>query len=384
MMAPRPAIPPLTSLRFFAAAVVVAGHFDPDRFSRLPGFFRDWLETGYEAVTFFFVLSGFVLSYVYLGANGGAEKIRLRPFVAARFARLMPAYYFSLLIAVPFFFGHVFFDDEPEPGVERQAVLVLTLLQSWWPEAAAAWNPPAWSLSVEWALYATFPLVLWATRFVSPGALMIGAYLGVCAMALFRLEVLDPLVAEDSDRWHNFVMFFPLWHLPQFVFGAALGRVHLVGPRPAPALAGWLFWAGAFGLMILFAELDELPDRMRSNAVIAIFYGLVIFGAAQSGHVAYRLLSIPPLIFLGEISYATYVLHEPIKFYWDWLGPRTHGVVMPGLVDFTLYFAIVLGVSALCFRYIERPLRRRIRRWGGGQAGDGVPAVRRAVATVPD
>lgn len=98
----RPSIPPLTSLRFFAAAVVVAFHYDPNKFSLLPGFFQSWLETGYEAVTFFFVLSGFILSYVYAEADL-SRRANLRAFFAARFGRLAPAYYLALLVSLPFY-----------------------------------------------------------------------------------------------------------------------------------------------------------------------------------------------------------------------------------------------------------------------------------------
>src|SRR5262245_64525516 len=105
----RPNLPALTSLRFFAAFVVVAFHYNPDRFVNMPEFFRSWLETGYEAVTFFFVLSGFIMSYMY--SDFGSEqprKINLRSFFVARFARLAPAFYLALLIALPFFIGDAF------------------------------------------------------------------------------------------------------------------------------------------------------------------------------------------------------------------------------------------------------------------------------------
>ena len=156
----RPAIPPLTSLRFFAAALVVAFHYDPDRFPRLPDFIHDWLETGYESVTFFFILSGFVLSYVYFGTDPGRTNTTLKSFFVARFGRLFPAYYLSLLIALPFFVAPNFFQEEPAPAnLPYHGLAVLFSVQSWWPEAALAWNPPAWSVSVEWFLYLTFPVI---------------------------------------------------------------------------------------------------------------------------------------------------------------------------------------------------------------------------------
>ncbi|HEY7611001.1 MAG TPA: acyltransferase [Alphaproteobacteria bacterium] len=365
--ADRPDIPPLTSLRFFAAAVVVAFHYDPERFTRMPDFLQNWLETGYDAVTFFFVLSGFVLGYIYLGGEGERSRLNLRAFFAARFARLAPAYYFSLLVALPFFLAAYFFFDEADPrNFWLHGTLVVAWLQSWWPPAALEWNPPAWSVSVEWFLYLAFPLILWAARFVPSTTFAAAAYLLVVAVAIFRVVVMAPIGEEGPDGW-NFAQFFPLFHLPQFILGVALGRLHLEGPRPPPALAGWMFAAGAVGLMIIFWDLEDLPARIRSNAVLGVFFGLLILGAAQPGHFAYRALSLRPLVFLGNISYSIYALHQPIGFYWEWYGPREFDIDLGSIPDFALYFAIVLGLSALSYLYVELPLRRRIRRWGKPQ-----------------
>lgn len=363
----RPAIPPLTSLRFFAAALVVAFHYDPKRFTRVPEFIRNWLDTGYESVTFFFILSGFVMSYVYVGNEPGRSGAGLRRFFVARIGRMFPAYYVSLLLALPFFVAPGFFQatERVSPHVVPHGILVLTALQSWWPPAALAWNPPGWSVSVECFLYLAFPALLWTTRFIPNSLFLVGSFLLVAVVAGFRVVVMEPLVAADAETWYHFAQFFPLFHLPQFIFGMALGRAHLVGPRPEPSLAAWMFAAGAVGLMILFVDLEELPARMRSNAVVAIFFGLIIFGAAQKGHFVYRVLSLPPLLYLGEISYSIYAVHQPLEFWWEWAGPLAHDIRLPAAVDFLIYFLVVLAASVLCYRYVERPLRRRIRRWGG-------------------
>ena len=360
----RPPILPLTSLRFFAAALVVAFHYDPDKLIRLPAFVQNWLETGYEAVTFFFLLSGFVLSYVYFGSDPGRTNTSLRAFFIARFGRLFPAYYFSLLIALPFFLAPSFFEDHPaSPNHVYHGLLVVTSLQSWWPPAALAWNPPAWSVSVEWFLYATFPVIAWATRFIPGGVFLVLSFLLVAAVAAFRVLVMEPLMEDEPEKWRSFVLFFPLFHLPQFIFGIALGRVHLIGPKLPPAFAGWLFTAGAVGLMVLFSDLQDLPPRIRSNAVLAIFFSMLIYGAAQEGHYAYRALSVRPLVYLGNISYAMYAVHQPLEFYWEWQGPREQGWGLPSYLDFALYFLLVVAVAAFCYRFVETPLRHRIRRW---------------------
>lgn len=361
---PAAPIPPLTSLRFFAAMVVVVFHYEPDKFAALPGFFQSWLETGYEAVTFFYVLSGFILAYVYAGVDF-SRRGSVRAFLFARIGRLAPAYYLALLIALPFYLGEALGEgDLPRDELALHIALVLSALQAWWPDAAVVWNPPAWSMSVEWFFYLLFPLALVLARRLPATLLLPGSLMLVAAVAAFRLWVIDPLADQEPEDWGNLAAFFPLFHLPQFLFGLALGRVYSLGPKPAPALAAGLFAAGLIGLMILFMDLEELPGHIRSNAVLVVFFGLLIYGAATGGHFVDRALSPKPLVFLGNASYAIYALHEPVAMWWETYVPAALGTQLPTWIDFALYTALVILLAGLCYRYVETPLRRRIRRWG--------------------
>ncbi len=361
----RPNLPALTGLRFFAAFVVVAFHYNPDRFVNMPEFFRSWLETGYEAVTFFFVLSGFIMSYMY--SDFGQEKprkINLRSFFVARFARLAPAYYLALLIALPFFIGDAFvWEHQPIAEFASQALLVPAFLQSWWPPAALAWNPPGWSISVEWCLYAAFPLLAVVSHRMSGRRMLLVSFVFVAVVAGFRLRVMGPLV-EENPAWHNFAQYFPLFHLPTFYSGMALGRMQLTGPRPSPQVAGWLCLASMAVLLVKYSGVVQLPPGpLTTDTVLVLLFGMLIMGAAQAGHFAQRALSWVPLIFLGEISYSMYALHEPIAMWWEKFRPDIYGTRLAVAVEFPTYFAIVLVASTLCYYYVEAPLRRLIRRW---------------------
>src|SRR5467141_2329448 len=99
----RPRLPALTSLRFFAAFHVVIFHFQAMQIFIGPAWFQKLSSIGYAGVSFFFVLSGFILVYTYEG-----RPMVLKNFWRARFARIYPAYAFSLLVTAPFFFYAVF------------------------------------------------------------------------------------------------------------------------------------------------------------------------------------------------------------------------------------------------------------------------------------
>src|ERR1700704_1436455 len=95
----RPRLPALTSLCFFAAFHVVIFHFQAMQIVFGPAWFQKLSSIGYVGVSFFFVLSGFILVYTYAG-----RPMNVKNFWRARFARIYPAYAFSLLVTAPFFF----------------------------------------------------------------------------------------------------------------------------------------------------------------------------------------------------------------------------------------------------------------------------------------
>jgi peptidoglycan/LPS O-acetylase OafA/YrhL len=97
----RPSVPALTSLRFFAALLVVIFHYN---IGKQPNFLSGVSTFGYEAVTFFFVLSGFILTYAHLEPREQLWlNISAAAFMSRRVARIAPAYIVGLALAVPFF-----------------------------------------------------------------------------------------------------------------------------------------------------------------------------------------------------------------------------------------------------------------------------------------
>src|SRR3954464_4192149 len=133
-MVKRPPLPALTSLRFFAASAVVAFHAVTGSLGEavpVEGVARNLALRGNTAVTFFFILSGFILTYAHAGRRE-VDRLDIRPttFWRLRVARIVPAYYLGLFIAVPFL---VVFLASPSPLWEKIAgpILVILFLQAW-------------------------------------------------------------------------------------------------------------------------------------------------------------------------------------------------------------------------------------------------------------
>src|SRR5437660_7011435 len=95
----RDALPPLTALRFLAAAAVVALHLmavGPD-----PAGWTDRFWWGTAGVTFFFTLSGFILTYNYHAKFNHLPRRGVRDFFAARFARIFPVHFLAFACILP-------------------------------------------------------------------------------------------------------------------------------------------------------------------------------------------------------------------------------------------------------------------------------------------
>ena len=206
-----PPLGSLTAIRFVAAMHVVLFH--ESHWTGHIVFFplaARIVNSGYTSVTLFFVLSGFILAYNY-------ERVRSRrDFWVARFARIYPVYFLSLLpplLITPHWSYH------PHPGPLGLA-LTFCLLQAWWPPLAFSLNQAAWTLSVEALFYASFPFLLpWiqGLRRQTFILLQMAYLLLLCLPALMGLKVSTASAGFQFAVWLEGT--FPLVRLDAFVLG---------------------------------------------------------------------------------------------------------------------------------------------------------------------
>ena len=358
-------LPALTSVRFVAALQVVFYHFVSP--AALPWFVAGIVGAGYTGVSFFFVLSGFVLAYNYLPSGSAAVFDRTK-FWVARFARIYPLYVFALGIAFAvtlYEFHHSHVALHQYLVKFGQLLLALTMQQAWTTESSQIIDPPAWSLSDEAFFYLIFPwvgLALLKLRTASLGrALGVFWLLSLAAPVLYLLSQLNPLISAPGF-WAQAVQFTPIFRMPEFLLGVAAGVLFgRLGPLSARA-STWLT-AGAAGLCLIVLGLSaHLPNVLLHNGLLSPLYALVIVGLASGGGPLGRLLSLRLPILLGEASYAIYLLHVPL---WDVVAVALRTVIRPFghsfVLSFPIYLPIVLVVSVCTYLLIEKPARRRIR-----------------------
>ena len=368
MTTDRPRVPALTSLRFFAALHVFVFHMYAMKIASGTALARQISSIGYVGVSFFFVLSGFILVYTYAD-----RQISAGEFWRARFARIYPAYLFSLLFTAPFFYyvaikikpAPIAFMIWPQNHLVLSSLLVPSLLQSWIPGAALAWNPPAWSLSDEAFFYLLFPvLIVWLAKKRSKTWVQMAVLCWAVSLAMTLLYVWqkpDGFAFVDDNslnlNWLTALKFNPLVRFPEFLLGACCGFLFLRGTTQRKwATPLILVGLAYFAIMVAFAPRIPYPilhDAALTPAFVAIIYGLALRPNWT------KILEIKPLILLGEASYSFYLLHANLL---GWIFQPTGEQMHPSVGKLLLGIVVPIAMSIGVYKLIEEPARRKLRR----------------------
>ncbi|MFC5370965.1 acyltransferase family protein [Brevundimonas faecalis] len=347
---PMPAdLRPLTALRFMAALWVALYTFWPNLDV---GFVPNLTAKGYLGVELFFVLSGFILSHVYLQAFA-EKRFSYRGFLWARIARIYPLHLFTLFGVMALGLAATFVGMQIDSGILSWKTLPahLLMVHAWGFAGEAGWNHPSWSISAEWFAYLTFPLfatLAWSLRkrpWLAAGAaalFLAGLYAGFERVAGFPLT-------EATFRWGA------LRIVPCFAYGCALYLVYRRAPLPR---AGLLALAAA-AVMIAAASI------FAWDAVTVLAAGLLILALASVPNERAGLLASRPAVYLGEISYSVYMVCAPWQILAVNLAARATGAEDKRLQLF-VWLGIVLGLiaaAAVTYHLVERPARKALRGW---------------------
>ena len=326
----------LTSLRFFAAIYVLAFHLGntgPMRHSEALSW-RIFIDHGYLAVSFFFILSGFLLTRTY--SDRWAEG-SYKQFIIARFARIYPVYVLALLIQAPFYL--------PTAHLPK-AMAVALMLQSWTvlpSDYPGAWNFPAWTLSVEWFFYVVFPVLLWLVTRIQRKRVAIAALL------ITSLAIGGPQAAIGARlSWFSQHIPLPLLRLPEFLLGMVVATV-----EQSRRLKPGRWTAVAVILTVLLLSLNI----HRFVTLVVASFAAMIWLLAHEDNAIRRGLELPALVLLGGASYAIYILQDPLR---NWLTLWNESLHLPAM-ELVAYPLGLIAFSVAVFRWLEEPARRWLR-----------------------
>jgi peptidoglycan/LPS O-acetylase OafA/YrhL len=360
----------LTSLRFFAAAMIVVLHS--------VNAFRVWNNTKIpfplgQGVSFFFVLSGFILTYVYPSLSGG---IRIRDFYVARIARIWPAHFVAfvlLLCLIPSVWNgeHLW----------QIAAANLFLIHGWIPAASYyfSFNGVSWSISTEVFFYLAFPFLIsrldrsWWWKLLCTAALVVAM---LCLTDLLKLPPYDP-AHFSAVTAHGLAYINPLVRILEFVFGMATAslclrwrELKIITSSPAwlwtvlelGALAVTL-WSGWYGTQLVCSLFDG-----RSQYAFVVYagacgsfpaFGVLIGVLSFERGIISRFLSAAWLVVLGEISYSIYLIHQILIRWYE--SNRGMFELVPKTMLYIGYLLAVLSLSFIIWRIVEKTCQRRIR-----------------------
>jgi peptidoglycan/LPS O-acetylase OafA/YrhL len=367
-----PAIDQLTGIRFFFAALVIAFHGAGylETYITEGGVLHNVLYTGYIGVQFFFVLSGFILTYTYHGAR--TENFR-RDFWTARFARIYPVYLLGILLILPFVLsGAATTGRRDNPSLIVNSLLQIGLLQAWFPEAGQMGNRPGWSLSAEAFFYLLFPLFLPLLSklkthhliVVTATALLIAQLITWCA-GIAGLEDIATVPANDpkGTYWLLLLSTNPILRLPEFLIGIAAALLFLRHPKFARTYSTYLV-CGSIALIFTTCALlsPYVPMIHLVNGGLGPFIAALFIGLTARKRLIAGLLGRPFLVRLGEASYAMYILHIPVAFLFAYCMRWNALAIHSPISYFALYLTVVVLMSLATFKYIEQPSRRFINR----------------------
>ena len=362
----KPALPALTGIRSLLALTIMLFHFTPNgltwaahpRFTLYP-----LIDIGYVFVSFFFVISGFILYYNYAHRPGGVNAV---DFWVARASRLYPVYLLTMLVSIPML--AIEWHARSHTQFFLGVITTPLLIQGFFPRLATFWNTVTWTLSCEVALYLLFP---WLVKVRLPRnigkliALLATFWLlGMLPHSIYLLTNPDHL-AHAPDRYSSgvyidFLKYTPLPYLCTFLCGIILGKIHEearldVRGRMIVGLSGFaVAWFCCYHLEA------HMPYILVHGGLLTPVFGAIILGLAGPSPLA-TFFSWRPLVAIGTSTYALYLLHFNVYqlIHDHHLPERLHVAWIDPWISFVFIVLLAMAVR----KWVEHPFQIAIGNW---------------------
>jgi len=356
----------LTSIRFFAAFFVLLYHniylLNLDS-SFINNTFKNFVSFGDSAVTFFFILSGFILTYVYYNESERAIKGSKFNFWLHRFARIYPVYILGYIL--DFNRGSSYFLLKYTKVIAIKKIIISSMayffmIQSWHPRLSPVWNSPGWSLSTEAFFYFSFPLLISILEFSKKNiTLMFIMYLIPIAIYLYIPQMVNIDNPEFKTLWRS----LPLIRITEFIIGILICKIYFMSDIAEifqkKKTKGTLFFGCITTIFFVTTLIKWNIDKVLLSSIVLVpIYTLLIFFMVTIKLPIFRILRNKQLVLLGKASFTIYITHQPIK---DILIPiLEYYKFSKGVTLFGIYSVTVCLLSIIIYNYIEIPLQKLI------------------------
>ena len=344
----------LTFTRFIAAVFIVIFHYGKNSAVFNNSYFDFLLKQANVCVSYFFILSGFVMIVAYQNKS----KIDTFEYLKNRFARIYPIYFLGIILVLITFIlsGTVNFLD---------LFLNLFMIQAWIPGKAITLNFPGWSLSVECFFYIVFPFFFnsvykkFNTKTITTA---IAAFWLISQIVLHTMIPVNPIKGFPLSTTD--LLYSPLMHLNEFLAGNLAG---IYFTKKLSASQKNFDWMILFVLFLIFITLKFPIGLIYHNGMLALlFIPLIILISLNNGIIT-TIFKSKIFVFLGEISFGIYILQCPV---WLWITDyRLNKYFHINKVeDFSLAFFIrliaLIIIAAISYIFLEVPIRNQIKNFG--------------------
>lgn len=355
----------ITTFRFFAAICLVLHHCFPVYFPNSVLLSNFVLQTG---VTFFFVLSGFILYYNYPVLSSKKDKLN---FFVARFARIWPLHAFMLLLSLLIFSNNEF--------TFLQKITPAFLLQAWIPKTAFCFaiNSVSWTLSCEMFFYLTFPFLIsnikrnWVQKLV---ILSLPIALSVLLIKIFHIPLWENVMYSNKITAISLLHYCPISRIIEFFIGILVGVLAFdnktifskISSKSASLLEFLTITLSIFSSTIFIytskalniSSHSELLNTFMFLRFETVFFAALLFVFSANKGVFSKILSFKPFVTLGEISFSIYMIHYILLY--SFKDYKLFLINNNEFLQFTLYLSILLLSSYLSWKFFETPVRRYI------------------------
>jgi len=347
----------LNSLRFFAAFFVLIGHCNHN----LLLLDIKWnhklavLHKGDVAVDFFFVLSGFLLSYLAYFEITKYGDLDIRNFFKRRILRIFPLYYLAVLLGFlslgviyPYLTGETFFSFNPLEGLIYYLVFLPNYVIAYGGESIGSIYS-LWSIGVEEQFYLFFPFLIPLIIKSKRTIILFMAATLVFYLIYFLFTQTDQIATSSTVK-----SFIATLRFHYMLTGGLFALVLIKNPNKVKKLFNHkmirlLIWLGV--IITFFTNFFEGIDLLE-----AIIFSLIIITVSSKESRIIN-LEIKPLVYLGTISYGIYVFHPlvsyVIRLFMDLLNNFHDLIATFPILYYGLELLLTIFVAHISFKYYE-------------------------------